>query len=53
MIRNFLNVRNRRMLHMHVVEDRFGILDGFLCHGNQFYRATLVEVWPGVYIRSK
>jgi hypothetical protein len=53
MIRNFLNARNRRMLHMHVEREEFGVLIGDLCHDGLFYRATLVEVWPGVYVRSK
>jgi hypothetical protein len=47
MIRNFLDAKTKRELHMHVESEEFGVLTGMLHVNDEFYPATLVEIEPG------
>ena len=49
-IKNVLDYKTNRELHVHIVDEEFGVLTGLLCDGDEFYYpATLVEVAPGIW----
>lgn len=52
-IRNFLDAKTKRELHVHVDSEEGRVITGDLCNGDKSYPVVLIEVEPGIYTRAR